>query len=229
LVHSFEELRQLKATIKSVKKIQVERVKPSQSGKPTAFCYSCLYAKVPSFLRGHRMHKPIVTGRYIALLLFVFTMSCGEQVVVREVEVECGNEQTETGEACDDGNDVNTDGCTNGCEVAICGDGTTRADLNAGDEGFEACDDGNDDDNDACTNLCTVASCGDAVLGSDVSEGGLGFESCDDGNQTDTDACPNDCTEARCGDGILRADLGRDDSVFETCWISVRSDLICVF
>ena len=47
-------------------------------------------------------------------------------------------------EACDDGNSVNTDDCTNHCDTAFCGDGITQADLQADDVDFEACDDGND-------------------------------------------------------------------------------------
>jgi len=55
-------------------------------------------------------------------------MSCGEQTVVREVEAACGNGTVEAGEECDDGNSENVDQCSNGCEVARCGDGLqTRA------------------------------------------------------------------------------------------------------
>ena len=76
-------------------------------------------------------------------ILFLLT-SCGEQVVVRETQGNCGNGQIETGEACDDGNEVNTDACTNGCDVAVCGDSVTRDALAPGDADYEACDDGND-------------------------------------------------------------------------------------
>ena len=77
--------------------------------------------------------------------------ACSEQVVVRETEATCGNGHVEAGEGCDDGNQVNTDGCTNACAVAVCGDGTTRTDLSEDQEGFEACDDGNEVNEDACT------------------------------------------------------------------------------
>ena len=43
--------------------------------------------------------------------------SCGEQVVVRETRATCGNGQVEVDEACDDGNDVNSDACSNACEA----------------------------------------------------------------------------------------------------------------
>ena len=35
----------------------------------------------------------------------------------------CGNENVDIGEECDDGNEDNTDGCTNLCLRARCGDG----------------------------------------------------------------------------------------------------------
>jgi cysteine-rich repeat protein len=159
----------------------------------------------------------LIPLRQLGALGMVLSLACGEQVLVRETKATCGNSTIEIGEACDDGNQVNTDACTIGCTVASCGDGTTRTDLTTIDEGFEACDDGNEDRTDACTNRCKVASCGDAVLRSDVSEGGLGFEACDDGNQIDTDACRNACTEARCGDGVVRSDLSQGEHGFEAC------------
>ncbi len=51
----------------------------------------------------------------------------------------CGDGVVEGDEVCDDGNDVDTDMCTNACEEAACGDGLVY-------EGVEACDDGNDID-----------------------------------------------------------------------------------
>ena len=40
-------------------------------------------------------------------------------------------------EACDDGNNVDTDACRAGCLLAVCGDGVVRTDLEEGAEGFE--------------------------------------------------------------------------------------------
>ena len=79
-----------------------------------------------------------------ALVLLLSGIACGDQVVVRETEAQCGNGSIEAGEACDDGNADNADACTNSCSTAVCGDAVTRTDLLAGEEGFEACDDGND-------------------------------------------------------------------------------------
>ena len=94
--------------------------------------------------------------------------ACGEQVVVRETQASCGNSTLENGEACDDGNDNNSDRCTNACELAVCGDGVSRTDLQPGDEGYEVCDDGNDIDEDFCTNSCIPAQCGDGILRTDL-------------------------------------------------------------
>ncbi len=88
-------------------------------------------------------------------------------------------------EACDDGNTIDNDACTNACANAGCGNGA----IDAGEE----CDDGNANDLDGCTNLCTLAVCGDGLPN--------GEEECDDANTDDTDGCIN-CKIATCGDGI---------------------------
>ena len=103
----------------------------------------------------------------------------------------CGNGAVEAGEACDDGNGVDTDLCTSACTVARCGDGAVQA--------GEECDDGNDVDYDGCRNDCRAPRCGDGVL--------QAGEECDDGNADPTDACTHTCTVARCGDGVVRAGL----------------------
>ncbi|MEZ4449228.1 MAG: DUF4215 domain-containing protein [Nannocystaceae bacterium] len=102
----------------------------------------------------------------------------------------CGDGVVGGDEACDDGNDVDTDACLTTCEAASCGDGAVQ-------EGVEACDDGNDVDTDACLSTCEVASCGDGA----VQEG---VEACDDGNDVDTDACLTTCEAAACGDGVVQ-------------------------
>jgi cysteine-rich repeat protein len=120
----------------------------------------------------------------------------------------CGNgllnnwgDDGEFGESCDDGNTIETDGCTSACQFARCGDGIVWA-------GEEACDDGNELADDSCI-ACTLARCGDGMVHADIEE-------CDDGNDADTDACFG-CAEARCGDGVLRADLLAGDEGFEEC------------
>ncbi|MBZ5715166.1 DUF4215 domain-containing protein [Nannocystis pusilla] len=133
----------------------------------------------------------------------------------------CGNGAKEDGEACDDGNMLDTDACTSECEEATCGDGivwageeqcddgpdngpgkpcTALCELSACGDGDlgpgETCDDGNDIDTDECTNACEPATCGDGSVWA-------GEEDCDDGNEIDTDDCTNACEDARCGDGIV--------------------------
>src|SRR5690606_14819559 len=74
----------------------------------------------------------------------------------------CGDGNPDTGEACDDGNQSNTDACLTSCAAASCGDGFLRT-------GVEECDDGDDNSDsepDACRMSCAVASCGDDVVDS---------------------------------------------------------------
>jgi cysteine-rich repeat protein len=91
----------------------------------------------------------------------------------------CGDGTLQAGEECDDGNTDPTDGCTDTCKIARCGDGIVQA-------GVEECDDGNRFDNDACKNDCTNAACGDGILAA-------GLEECDDGNVTPGDGCSAEC------------------------------------
>jgi cysteine-rich repeat protein len=138
-------------------------------------------------------------------------------------------------EACDDGNQDQTDACLNNCSVASCGDrfiqvGAEDCDdgnqdqtdnclnncsaASCGDShvqaGVEACDDGNQVQTDLCLNDCSIASCGDSHVQA-------GVEGCDDGNQIDADRCRNSCELARCGDGIRRVDLQVGQEGYEAC------------
>ncbi len=107
----------------------------------------------------------------------------------------CGNGLTETGEECDDGNKIATDGCTNACQLPHCGDGIAQF--------GEECDDGNPLDTDACSNACKRARCGDALI--------QAGEECDDGNQDAFDSCTNTCRVPRCGDGVVQIGEECDD------------------
>lgn len=60
----------------------------------------------------------------------------------------CGNGVIDAGEECDDGNEVDGDGCDSNCTVTGCGNGIMT-------EG-EECDDGNNDDGDGCSADCTI-------------------------------------------------------------------------
>ena len=101
-------------------------------------------------------------------------------------------------EACDDGNEINTDDCI-ACKDAYCGDGFVQ-------EGVETCDDANEDNTDDCV-ACQTAYCGDGF----VQEG---VEACDDGNEDTTDDCIA-CKDAFCGDGFVQAGVEQCDDTNE--------------
>jgi cysteine-rich repeat protein len=129
--------------------------------------------------------------------------------------VGCGDGIVGPGEACDDGNAIDTDACTSACQVAVCGDALVGP--------GETCDDGDADDHDACTNACQIAVCGDGIRGPS--------EPCDDGDADDADGCTRTCRTPGCGDGILQAgeacDDGNDvpsDACTDTCTIAVCGD-----
>ena len=72
----------------------------------------------------------------------------------REVVPYCGDGTLDSAEACDDGNNVDGDGCSANCTVeAYCGDGT----LDPG----EQCDDGNTTNGDGCSALCSTEGGGE--------------------------------------------------------------------
>lgn len=101
----------------------------------------------------------------------------------------CGDGKVQSPEECDDGNEDQTDGCTNACKKATCGDGSVW-------KGHEACDDGNAKNDDSCTATCVAATCGDGFVWT-------GKETCDDKNTVNTDSCTSACIPAKCGDGII--------------------------
>lgn len=132
---------------------------------------------------------------WLAALAAAHGSGCGARssLLQRDVaaqEAGCGDGLVDSGEACDDGNAADTDGCTADCRFARCGDGIVW-------KGVEGCDDQNDVDSDACRNNCALPTCGDGSL----QEG----EECDDGNTDDTDDCTSRCFFAKCGDGFVHA------------------------
>lgn len=63
----------------------------------------------------------------------------------------CGNSAVETGEECDDGNNINNDGCNSACMLepsVACGNGIL--------EDPEQCDDGNNLNGDGCSETCAI-------------------------------------------------------------------------
>jgi cysteine-rich repeat protein len=61
----------------------------------------------------------------------------------------CGNGTVDPEEECDDGSNVDGDGCDSNCTVTRCGNGVTAA--------GEECDDANTLDGDCCSSTCTLA------------------------------------------------------------------------
>jgi cysteine-rich repeat protein len=98
-------------------------------------------------------------------------------------------------EQCDDGNNIDGDGCDTNCRVTACGNGV----MTTG----EQCDDGNRNDGDGCTAACRIEPCGDGLIHS--------REQCDDGNTTDGDGCDSNCRWTTCGNGIVTAGEQCDD------------------
>jgi cysteine-rich repeat protein len=88
----------------------------------------------PFSYRTHEMNV-LVAGRLglstAALCAGLLMAACGNGSS-RDLS-QCGNGVIDTGEACDDGNTVDTDACTSTCQIAVCGDGVVYA-------GVEECD-----------------------------------------------------------------------------------------
>jgi len=116
----------------------------------------------------------------------------------------CGNGVIESWEACDDGNSIDTDYCTNSCILdcpsswciwswwgfGVCGDWVLHSN--------EFCDDGNTLDGDWCSSLCVpectkprdTCALEGSVCGNSIIES---WEDCDDGNTLDRDGCSSIC------------------------------------
>ncbi|MBX7147805.1 DUF4215 domain-containing protein [bacterium] len=90
----------------------------------------------------------------------------------------CGDGHLDVGEECDDGNNIDGDGCPSNCRPS-CGDGTKQS--------FEECDDGNNAIGDGCNPICQIEECGNGRVDPRKEE-------CDDGNRNDLDSCTNQCT-----------------------------------
>ena len=109
----------------------------------------------------------------------------------------CGNGELDLDEACDDGNDVDGDGCSPLCTIAQCGDAIVEVAAS------EECDDGNVLAGDGCSPLCRVERCGNAIA--DL------HEVCDDGNMLAGDGCSATChSDETCGNGIVDSAVGEE-------------------
>jgi len=102
----------------------------------------------------------------------------------------CGDAVTDADEECDDGNNLDGDGCSRQCTIEVCGN--HRMDPG------EKCDDGNTVSGDGCSADCkSVEVCGNGITDTAVGE------VCDDGNTVSGDGCSADCKSTEiCGNGI---------------------------
>ncbi len=100
---------------------------------------------------------------------------------------ECGNGVVETGEACDDGNATNGDGCDLGCVASSTDGGTGGGGGGTGVGGGGGSAGGGG----AGGGGGSGPRCGNNVI--DTRPDG-GTEACDDGNMTPNDGCELDCT-----------------------------------
>nr|MDA3863586.1 MopE-related protein [Deltaproteobacteria bacterium] len=113
----------------------------------------------------------------------------------------CGNGTVEAGEQCDDGNQINGDGCDYLCASEAgqtCGNGVV--------EGSEECDDGNRIAGDGCSAACfdePEPICGNGVIEAD--------EDCDDGNTILNDGCEYCQITPICGDSTVETPEQCDD------------------
>jgi len=77
----------------------------------------------------------------------------GDRVDIGADEVTCGDGSVDQGEACDDGNPIDCDGCDSNCtDTATCGNGIIC--------GAEQCDDANVVDGDCCSSACAFEAGG---------------------------------------------------------------------
>ncbi len=113
----------------------------------------------------------------------------------------CGDnvQHVALGEVCDDGNNVDGDGCSANClSDETCGNDIIDTAVG------EVCDDGNTTDGDGCSANClSDETCGNNVIDTTVGE------VCDDGNTTDGDGCSGNClSDETCGNNIIDVAAG---------------------
>ena len=117
----------------------------------------------------------------------------GGRVDVGADELTCGNGIPDPGEACDDGNATNGDGCDNNCTATGCGNHIVTA--------GEQCDDGNTVGGDCCGATCQFEGSGSACDDGDLCTNG---DACDGGGACVGAATPLvTCKAAPTGKGRL--------------------------
>jgi cysteine-rich repeat protein len=92
---------------------------------------------------------PVVSGSCYKIRVGSFSSTSGPGTATLDIVcIECGDGEVAGAEQCDDGNNVDGDGCDSTCVLEECGNGV----LQSG----ETCDDGNTDNGDGCDSACQI-------------------------------------------------------------------------
>jgi cysteine-rich repeat protein len=153
------------------------------------------------------------------------SISCEDVNIIGGI---CGDNNLDTGfEQCDDGNNINGDGCSNLCLIElppapVCGNNIIESgeQCDLGSSNGVICDPGYEG---SCS-YCSI-SCEDVnIIGGICGDNNLdtGFEQCDDGNLYDGDGCSSICEielppAPVCGNSVIetgeQCDFGSDNGV----------------
>ena len=142
---------------------------------------------------------------------------CPSDDGIRDDRGVCGDGTQQATEACDDGNRVDEDACTNLCALARCGDGIVREGLGVGEDGLKPATTATRSMRINARPTASLQAAGTVSCARGPLRGLGWFERCDDANEDDAGACRNDCQLARCGDGMRRLDLQPGEDGAEAC------------
>lgn len=170
--------------------------------------------------KSHYLLAGVISFFWIAVVIGVYLRTTQVRGIAYPI---CGNGEAEMGEACDDGNLTDGDGCSAVCQTeapAVCGNGTA--------ETGETCDDGNQTTETCayglsscmvCNKTCqsvsgAVSFCGDGILDA------ANNEQCDDGNLIPGDGCSDQClTEPPlCAEPAVKITFNNIETVNAPAW-----------
>jgi cysteine-rich repeat protein len=128
------------------------------------------------------------------------TTNCSPRCILQV----CGNRVLDPGERCDDGNQLDGDGCRADCmSNEACGNNVLDEHLDEQCEFSESPFPQPPTDTRTCDSDCTFPVCGDGHVNPEFTNPAtMAKEVCDPGAM-DSATCDNDCTAVSCGDGHL--------------------------
>ncbi|MBL4635880.1 MAG: DUF4215 domain-containing protein, partial [Kofleriaceae bacterium] len=163
---------------------------------------------------------------------------CDDVTLECTTAANCGDGVLDPGEGCDDGNNVDADGCNSfcfledgqscnqtspgslldfSCASGNCDDGTCEPLNTCGNgllEAGEGCDDSNTTDSDGCDSSCFLE---DAIACNVQAPGNIGDDSCASGLCNDSAGVPGFCAAVdTCGNSSLDPGEGCDDGNLQT-------------